>query len=70
MISFAASGISSLRSFTQIGIIRQRLPGKGMQKRFAQQLAVGSVTQVVHLTTRAFIGEDFNTLRGMETVIF
>ncbi len=28
-----------------------------MQKRFAQQLAVGSVTQVVHLTTRAFIGQ-------------
>ena len=33
--------------------------GEGMQKRFAQQLAVGRVTQVVHLTTRAFIGEDF-----------
>jgi hypothetical protein len=30
-----------------------------MQKRFTQQFAVGGVTQVVHLTTRAFIGEDF-----------
>lgn len=56
--------------FTQVFIVRQRLSGKGMQKRFAQQLAVGRVTQVIHLTTRAFIGEDFNTFRGMETVIF
>ena len=45
--------------FTQVFIVRQRLSGKGMQKRFAQQLDVGRVTQVIHLTTRAFIGEDF-----------
>ena len=44
----------------QVFVARERLAGESVQEGFAEQLAVGRMTQV----------NTFNTLSGIETVIF
>ena len=49
--------------FAQIVVTGQRLAGEGVQESLALQLAVGGVTEVVHLAASPFIGEDLQHLQ-------
>ena len=46
----------------QVVVTGQRLAGEGVQEGFAEQLAVGRMTQVVHLATGALIGQHLQHL--------